>query len=255
MKRLIIIGAGPHYRKKYHPILHDREIALVVDLKAKESLVRACFGIRAERYLFLDEKYRNAITQEEITQLIGPIAADGVIICTEPKVRAAYAFWAADNHLPMFLDKPATITLADFDSLLTKNPRATISCERRSHPGYCKLFSHIEAFTKQYNMPITSIDIHFAGGIWKTPTEYIEDENHPFKYGYGMLMHSGYHYVDLLARLLRFSYGKERHLQTFHATPADHIFGCGQFENPFLVSHSPHLSLMSFPAMEKPTLW
>lgn len=31
------------------------------------------------------------------------------------------------------------------------------------------------------------------------PTEFIERENHPYKYGYGKLFHSGYHFIDLLA--------------------------------------------------------
>ena len=41
--------------------------------------------------------------------------------------------------------------------------------------------------------------------FWKTPLEYLHDENHPFSYGYGILLHSGYHYVDLLIRLLEFN--------------------------------------------------
>ena len=32
---------------------------------------------------------------------------------------------------------------------------------------------------------------------------FVYRENHPYKYGYGKLLHSGYHYVDLLAWLLR----------------------------------------------------
>jgi len=31
------------------------------------------------------------------------------------------------------------------------------------------------------------------------PDEFFSIENHPYKYGYGMLMHTGYHLVDLLA--------------------------------------------------------
>ena len=34
------------------------------------------------------------------------------------------------------------------------------------------------------------------------PTEFLDRENHPYKYGYGKLFHSGYHFIDLLAWLL-----------------------------------------------------
>ena len=34
------------------------------------------------------------------------------------------------------------------------------------------------------------------------PSEFIERENHPYKYGYGKLFHSGYHFIDLMAWLL-----------------------------------------------------
>ena len=34
------------------------------------------------------------------------------------------------------------------------------------------------------------------------PDEFIYRENHPYKYGYGKLFHSGYHFVDLLTWLL-----------------------------------------------------
>lgn len=34
------------------------------------------------------------------------------------------------------------------------------------------------------------------------PSEFINRENHPYKYGYGKLFHSGYHFIDLLAWLL-----------------------------------------------------
>ena len=34
------------------------------------------------------------------------------------------------------------------------------------------------------------------------PNEYLSRENHPYKYGYGKLFHSGYHFIDLLTWIL-----------------------------------------------------
>ena len=47
-------------------------------------------------------------------------------------------------------------------------------------------------------MPITHIEISEGGGVWHFPLEYQSGENHPHKYGYGVLLHTGFHYVDLL---------------------------------------------------------
>lgn len=234
MKRVIVIGAGLHYREKYHQVLENKEISLVIDLKSQEPLIRSLLKDRPKRYLFLEESYRNSITSIQISELVGEVAADCVLICTEPKVRAQYAFWAANQGYPMFLDKPATTTLSDFETLIEMDPYAVVSCERRAHCGYRHLFSIIDQFVLEYGVPLTSIDIHFAGGIWKTPLEYAEEENHPFRYGYGILMHSGYHYIDLLAKLLCYTKGDQMHLKTMCSTPEDYIFSNGPFEYPYL---------------------
>ena len=60
----------------------------------------------------------------------------------------------------------------------------------------------LEQVTKEYNIPVTYIDLYHNDGMWNMPSEFIERENHPYKYGYGKLFHSGYHFIDLMAWLL-----------------------------------------------------
>jgi hypothetical protein len=38
--------------------------------------------------------------------------------------------------------------------------------------------------------------------VWNTPEELSTREDHPYKYGYGMLMHGAYHYIDIAAQFL-----------------------------------------------------
>src|SRR6185503_10568513 len=45
-----------------------------------------------------------------------------------------------------------------------------------------------------------SIEVSYSDGEWRLPWEF-HRENHPHHRGYGMLHHSGYHFVDLIARL------------------------------------------------------
>ena len=215
IQKVVLIGCGIHYREKYHDILQKRnvEIVLLIDLKQNEGVIRSFFQIQPKHFLFLDECHRNSPSIEHIEALIMGIDLSGVaaaLICTEPKVRKIYAIWAARHGWDLFMDKPivAFKGLENIDSLQndvdeiitavnTYKVRAVVSCERRAHLGYEWLQERIKE-----RPPLTSIDIHFAGGVWKTPFEYASDENHPFRYGYGILLHSGYHYIDLLARWL-----------------------------------------------------
>ncbi len=116
----------------------------------------------------------------------------------------------------VFMDKPVTALTRDrsvelvqgeFVQLVKANRNAgvrfVVSCERRMQLGYLYVENFLKRFMRQFGVPITHVSIHFAGGKWILPYELADLENHPFKYGYGVLFHSGYHYVDLLARLAK----------------------------------------------------
>ena len=51
--------------------------------------------------------------------------------------------------------------------------------------------------------PLTSFHFRHAGGVWNLHREYESREDHPYKDGYGMIMHGGYHYIDLAVQFLR----------------------------------------------------
>lgn len=222
MKRMIVIGCGIHYREKYHSVLEKMgvEIVLAIDLADSELLVQQFFNnqrIQPRQSLFIPSQYRNTVSVELIDHLtigLDLTDVDAVLISTEPKVRKSYALWAIQRGYRLFMDKPVTAFAdlallnleSDFEQILESakkvNINAVVSCERRAHLGYQWLRQYLKKFIDETGQPITGIDIHFGGGVCKTPYEYLSDENHPFRYGYGVLLHSGYHYVDLLAQLL-----------------------------------------------------
>lgn len=77
--------------------------------------------------------------------------------------------------------------------------RFIIQCQRRYHKGYTFVWNYLNDFVKKWNIPISYIDIYHADGMWNMPDEFHFREGHPYKYGYGKLLHSGYHFVDLYA--------------------------------------------------------
>ncbi|NHB98451.1 Gfo/Idh/MocA family oxidoreductase [Photorhabdus stackebrandtii] len=223
VRKLIVFGCGPHFLNRYLDVLLEYrdtiEVMLIVDLKCREMKIRCALdekGLKPRAYLFLDEKYRNYPDSDEIHKLLSAIPeahkADAVIVSTEPKAHKAYALWAAANGLNVFMDKPITAPyssnaenlMTDFSELLTTsrktNSRFVISCERRMQFGYRYVEKFLTEFMSSFQIPITSMHVHFGGGWWVIPSEMLNLENHPLKYGYGVLFYSGYHYLDLVAR-------------------------------------------------------
>lgn len=221
---IIVIGCGLHFTIRHYISLcenvdaSDLKIHLVVDLKSEEVKIRNFFNdkkLQPENYLFLPEHQRNVIDinsfHEQVIKLIDLNKVDGVLICAEPKVHKPYILWAIENNLNIFSDKPLTAfsSLKEKDSLYTdyseiqsalkeKDLNFVLCCDRRGHLGYQYLRSHIAEIIKTYGIPITYVGIHYGDGVWNMPDEFFTRENHPHKYGYGILLHSGYHYIDLL---------------------------------------------------------
>ncbi|MFG1795802.1 hypothetical protein [Nocardia sp. NPDC049149] len=78
-----------------------------------------------------------------------------------------------------------------------------------------------------WKSPLTSFHLRAAGGVWNLEHEFVTRDDHPYRYGYGMLMHGSYHYVDLAAQVLSLNklLFRDRHLRlqvcSFGAYPAD----------------------------------
>ena len=243
-RNLILIGCGPHYRKRYHQVLEDTEatISLLIDLQDQKETILPFFEdkkLKPKNTLFLDEPFRNSFSPEQLDALVKEIdlsPADAVLLCTEPKVRKSYVLWALEHNLPLFMDKPHSAfssperrdtLLLDYEEMMRSVEKAkvdvVVSCERRGHLGYLWLKDYLLQLIQEENVPITSINIHFANGNWVTPSEYLHQEKHPFKYGYGLLLHSGYHYIDLLSSLISLNQSEPIHydLKAMATTPQD----------------------------------
>lgn len=105
-RNLILIGCGIHYKEKYHVVLEGLGVCihLLIDLKARQREIQAFFRdkvLKPKKMLFLEESFRNFITPKQIDCLVAEKAnlhdVDGIILCTEPKVRKPYAIWAAQK--------------------------------------------------------------------------------------------------------------------------------------------------------------
>jgi predicted dehydrogenase len=241
MENIVLIGLGPHAKRIYYPYLtqlikNDLNFTfeLLIDLSSnRESIEKflATQSLKPKYIIYLDAK------RQIIPSKIAPEAALALrqhtirkaIISTEPKAHKIYLLECIKLGIPVLVDKPITSPIGltpsktkvlisikskpanqiykdvlELQARIDKSPdaRVLVQCQRRNHGGYTTALNAVENIVREYNIPITYINIHHSDGMWNMPDEFIYRENHPYKYGYGKLMHSGYHFIDLLSNLM-----------------------------------------------------
>lgn len=210
-----------------HQAAYGINLKLVIELENQALNVTKFINnrkLQPERILYLKTNEANRIAnaldnvaRQTLDELIKTEKIDGIIISTEPKAHKIYAKWALKNNINVLMDKPLTSPLypstdknaadqifgdyLELENLVKQSTaKCYVVCQRRNHNGYTYIKGYLEKFIKEFGVPISYIDIYHADGAWSLPHEFMK-ENHPYKYGYGKLMHSGYHFVDLFSWL------------------------------------------------------
>lgn len=225
---VILIGLGPHAKRIYINYLGLMGIQpkVIVDLKSKKETLNNYLKenkINSEVFLIDDiEKDREILSnyvEKSLCNLILKYSITHAIISTEAKAHKSFITFFLQNKVQILTDKPLTVSSnVMFDKQKAKkiyddyieiynltqkyNSNIMMMCQRRYHLGYNYIFNLLEDIVKKYQIPISYIDIYHSDGMWNFPNEFIERENHPYKYGYGKLFHSGFHFIDLLCRIV-----------------------------------------------------
>lgn len=231
---VILVWCGPHSQRIYFKFLKKYKIipSILVDLESKRDEVLSLLqklGFASTKTFFIPDEYKDlillpSVISESLLSMIRDYKITHAIISTEPKAHYSYAKFFIENNINILMDKPITAPInvisditqtekikEDFDALCEdyliqkkKNPGLlfSIQCQRRFHAGYIYVKKILKEIVLRYNIPITYIDVYHSDGMWNMPDEFVFRENHPYKYGYGKMFHSGYHFIDLLTRLL-----------------------------------------------------
>ncbi len=145
-----------------------------------------------------------------------------VYIAAELKAHEEYLQYCVENDIDSLTEKPIFSPMENgkFEpSLIDKKMKYFLSLAQKSSAKHSitslaryhsiyngEVINKIKERIIKYNTPITSLHLRFAAGVWNTHVEYEDREDHPYKYGYGMLMHGAYHYVDVITQLLLLNY-------------------------------------------------
>lgn len=227
--QIVLFGLGPHARRIYYPMLeryaktHDLEISLVVELSDQVETVSRYLSVRElqpKDIYYIDASLRNdRVIDRSLLAVLQETPCTHVIIATEPKSHVMYATWALENKKALLMDKPigapaglsSDITaiqkiMEEYNQLkrvyTPDNPPFSIQCQRRYHAGYQYIYEYLRDFVGEFSVPVSYMDLYHADGMWNMPDEFFFRENHPYKYGYGKLLHSGYHFLDLYAWMM-----------------------------------------------------
>lgn len=141
-----------------------------------------------------------------------------VFIATEVKAHEEYLKFCVEKNIDSLTEKPIFTPVKDnkFDPgvidqkmreilKIAKNSTANHSVMTlgRYHSVYNdEIFNTVREIMLSHKAPLTSLHLMTNSGVSNLFAEYSSREDHPYKYGYGMLMHGAYHYVDLIAQFL-----------------------------------------------------
>eukprot|EP00820_Chromera_velia_P002592 Cvel_16074.t1-p1 / transcript=Cvel_16074.t1 / gene=Cvel_16074 / organism=Chromera_velia_CCMP2878 / gene_product=hypothetical protein / transcript_product=hypothetical protein / location=Cvel_scaffold1222:1284-4189(-) / protein_length=712 / sequence_SO=supercontig / SO=protein_coding / is_pseudo=false len=232
-----LIGFGPHAKRIYIPFIRELgSLQVVVELSSRAPEALTAFPSSPSPPLFVEvpDAERDALDLSErvcsaLTEALRERRVDVVIVSTEPKAHRAFLKFLL--HLPstqrgteesdgpkplplrILVDKPITVpsdygdgqrpgdeVRRDFSLLRGLQEKSQHECfvmvQRRMHEGYRWLLEEVKSLTHAFDLPITYMFVFHCDGCFVLPSEYSK-ENHPYKYGYGKLCHSGYHFVDL----------------------------------------------------------
>ena len=224
----MMVGVGPHAKRIYFNYFKNHNICpkIIVDLESNEVEIKNYLKING--YVntvlwLLPDKYKDyermpSKQYNELLNLCRKHKINYIISSTEPKAHNMYLLFALENNINILSDKPITVVKGMnckkniakvkkqyYDLLSIYNSdkcKCNIMCQRQYHKGYIYIKQLLKEIVSKYGIPITYIDIYHCDGNWEMLHD-LEKENHPYKYGYGKLYHSGYHFIDLLAELIK----------------------------------------------------
>ncbi|MFI6847086.1 hypothetical protein ACIBJD_20955 [Kitasatospora sp. NPDC050467] len=230
-----MVGFDEIVANKYLPCIRDAIEAgyvdsySVIDLESERSTIEERIhgvDLKPREVVYLPEAGSGATALRRQPELIGaairqlrlPELPMKVYIATEVRAHEAYLRYCVENGIDSLVEKPVLAPLVDgrfapsritevMQELIAQASRTganhsvmTLSRYHRIYNG--ELLRSLEERVQEWQAPITSFHLRAAGGVWNLQHEYESRDDHPYRYGYGMVMHGAYHYIDLAVQCL-----------------------------------------------------
>ena len=225
--RILVCGIGSRqFLDNYAELLNTHPLAPIL-IAGTEIVSRVDYtyqqlqklGTRNIKILpitpFGDDGEMSENDKENLDKLVKQENINGVIIITEAIAHMPYLKWAVQRGIPCLVEKPLTSyngishelskarqILKDYDYLRKEVKRSgcfiSIVSQRRWNKAFLFIKDRIEEVYDRYGVPVSLLRGMKNKGDWMGPRQLLTKENHPYKYGYGVLSHTGYHPIDIL---------------------------------------------------------
>ena len=227
--KFLLIGAGPFARNTYIPwvfLSPGASLEAIIDVESQErtlkSFLKKTPAGDLELVLIPDALKHEARLPSDISayilEIIRARGINRIILSTEPSARQMYFDLLAPLQIPVLCDKPlfaepsvctnAAVAQRYFEraeaTIKTFRDHATplsMNLHRRHRESTLELLKQLKKYRRR-GAALTSMQIYYSGGSHYTYEEMLERENHPLNKGYGMLYHSGFHYIDLVSEFV-----------------------------------------------------
>lgn len=139
-------------------------------------------------------------------------------IATEVRAHGPYLARCVEDGIASLVEKPVLAPVVDerfapadistqmrdlIESARGSDVNHSVMTLSRYHQIYNdKVIRLLRAKMVEWRSPLTSFHLRAAGGVWNREAEFLSRDDHPYRFGYGMLMHGAYHYIDLAVQFL-----------------------------------------------------
>lgn len=277
MARFLLVGVGPHAKRTYIQHLKTlknegkAELVAAVDVipnyeKTVEYQKRVFPGPELVFVPPFTDPMPDGVSNQ-LNEVAQRLQVECVIISTEPQCHKSYGLWAISQGLNVIMDKPITTRkhvvtdceqaagiADDFDELLQayeqlqmqKTTFFLVNSHRRYHPGFYCTYDMIADIQKKTGCPVTNITSTHCDGMWRLPSEIVDQTYHPFLDGYGKVSHSGYHFLDCVYRFMKAGWNAKKRpdqievvsaflmptgvIKTFNHEDHQHTFGTEEYD-------------------------
>lgn len=230
---LVIVGFGEVVPYKYLTCIEeavnrgDIESYSIIDIESQKDIIDhrvRLIKLKPKNIYYLpDPRFKGAWADSSdfgpiFQKLIRENNLIKVFISTEAKAHDSYLKYCVENGIDSLVEKPVITPMKNdlFDPsaieptmqylikrIHEKPAHHSVMTLGRYHAIYNEeIVEPLKVKMTELKAPLTSFHLRTSSGVWNLYKEYENREDHPYKYGYGMLMHGAYHYIDLMAQFL-----------------------------------------------------
>lgn len=193
--RIGFIGCGRHATKMLYPSLHLARLELAAVCDVDETKAR-----RNARWFGAESVYtdhRRMLEEESL---------EAVMICTGPKTHTPLALDCIERGLPVFVEKPPALNLAEAERLRERSEASGVPVMVGTMKRHSLIYRRMKEIISAPDFgPVAAVEAKMGLG-WKK------------KNGFALLLDAGFHIIDLLRFLMGevtgISYQKNVHDET-----------------------------------------